>query len=63
MILNNPISPVKFAIIRVFSFQNNLKDLVPFYKTDLDVWDYYEREKLRLITEKSQPSGQPRVNG
>ena len=25
-----------------FSFLNNLKDLDPSYKTDLDLWDYLE---------------------
>ena len=25
-----------------FSFQNNLKDLDPSYKTDLDLWDYLD---------------------
>ena len=31
-----------FAIIRVLSFLNNLKDLDPSYKTDLDFWDGFE---------------------
>ena len=26
-------------VIRVFSFQNNPKNLDPSYKTDLDLWD------------------------
>ena len=31
-----------------FFFQNNLKDLDPAYKTDLDLWDCLGRVKLVL---------------
>ena len=31
-----------------FSFQNNLKNLDPSYKMDLDLWDYLGRVKLVL---------------
>ena len=31
-----------------FPFQNNLKDLDPSYKMDLDLWDCLERVKLVL---------------
>ena len=34
-----------FAIIRVLPFLNNLKDLDPSYKMDLDFWDCFGREK------------------
>ena len=29
--------------IEFFSFQNNLKNLDPFYKADLDLWDFLGR--------------------
>ena len=32
----------------VFSFQNNPKNLDPFYKMDLDLWDCLGRVKLVL---------------
>ena len=32
-----------------FPVQNNLKDLDPSFKTDLDLWDYFERGKRILI--------------
>ena len=35
-------------IRRIFSFQNNPKDLDPSYKTDLDLWDCLGRLKLVL---------------
>ena len=31
-----------------FSFQNNLKNLDPSFKTDLDLWDCFRRVKLVL---------------
>ena len=34
-----------FAIIWVLPFLNNLKDLDPSYKTDLDLWDCFGRKK------------------
>ena len=34
-----------FAIIRVLPFLNNLKDLDPSYKMDLDFWDCFGRGK------------------
>ena len=30
----------------IFSFENNLKDLDPFYKMDLDLMDRFERKAL-----------------
>ena len=42
----NTLSAVcNFAIIRVLPFLNNLKDLDPSYKTDLDLWDCFGRKK------------------
>ena len=41
-----------FAIIQVLPFQNNLKDLDPSYKTDLDLWDCFGRKKVHLISEE-----------
>ena len=41
-----------FAIIQVLPFQNNLKDLDPSYKTDLDLWDCFGRKKIHLISEE-----------
>ena len=42
MTTNNLISSkCKFAIIQVLPFQNNLKDLDPSYKMDLDLWDCF----------------------
>ena len=38
-----------FAIIRILPFLNNLKDLDPSYKMDLDFWNCLEGESLRLI--------------
>ena len=38
-----------FAMIGVFPFLNNLKDLDPSYKTDLDFWDCFGRGKLCII--------------
>ena len=35
-------------IRRIFSFQNNPKDLDPSYKMDLDLWDCLGRVKLVL---------------
>ena len=43
---------MKFAIIPILTFLNNPKDLDPSYKTDLDLWDYFGRKKLRLIIEE-----------
>ena len=34
-----------FAIIPILSFLNNPKDLDPSFKTDLDLWDCFERKK------------------
>lgn len=31
-----------------FPFQNDLKDVDPFCKTDLDIWDCFERESFIL---------------
>ena len=46
MTSNNQISPMKFfAIIPTLPFLNNSKDLDPFYKTDLDLWDCFGRKK------------------
>ena len=36
------------VIRRIFSFQNNQKNLDPSYKTDLDLWDCLGRVKLVL---------------
>ena len=55
MTTNNQISPLKFCytvICNFFPFQNNPKDLDPSYKTDLDFWDCFGKEKLHLITEE-----------
>ena len=41
-----------FAIIQVLHFQNNLNDLDPSYKTDLDLWDCFGMKKMRLISEE-----------
>ena len=38
-----------FAIIRVLPFLNNLKDLDPSYKTDLDFWDCFGRKKKSVL--------------
>ena len=41
------------AVIRLLPFQNNLKDLDPSFKTDLDLWDCFgSKNKLCLITEE-----------
>ena len=41
--------PYFFAYKTVFfSFQNNPKNLDPFYKTDLDLWDCLGRVKPEL---------------
>ena len=37
---------------RFFSFQNNLKNLDPSYKLDLDLWDCLGRVKLIFNTAK-----------
>ena len=37
---------------QVLPFQNNLKDLDPSYKTDLDLWDCFGRKKIRLVSEE-----------
>ena len=39
-----------FTIIQILPFLNNLKDLDPSYKTDLDFWDCFGRETPRLIS-------------
>ena len=41
-----------FALIQVLLFLNNPKDLDPSSQTDLDFWDCFGRNKLRLITEE-----------
>ena len=41
-----------FATVRGFSFQNNLKNLDPSYKMDLDFWDCFGRENLCFITKE-----------
>ena len=41
-----------FATIQVLLFLYNPKDLDPSYQTDLDFWDCFGRNKLRLITEE-----------
>ena len=38
-----------FAIIRVLPFLNNLKDLDPSYKMDLDLWDCFGRKKKSVL--------------
>ena len=43
---------MKFCYNTNFTFLNNLKDLDPSYKTDLDLWDCFGRKKLCLITEE-----------
>ena len=43
---------MKFAIIQVLPVQNNLKDLDPSYKMDLDLLDCFGRKTLRLISEE-----------
>ena len=40
-----------FAIIPILTLTIP-KDLDPSYKTDLDLWDYFGRKKLRLIIEE-----------
>ena len=42
--------PTIFPLLlaRVFSFQNNPKNLDQSYKADLDLWDYLGRVKLIL---------------
>ena len=40
-----------FAMILVLPFLNNLKDLDPSYKMDLDFWDCFG-QKLHLIVEE-----------
>ena len=54
MTSNNYISPMKFCYNTNFTlpFLNNPKDLDPSYKTDLDLWDCFERKNLCLITEE-----------
>ena len=39
-------------MIRVLPFLNNLKDLDPSYKTDLDLWDSFGRKKMCHISEE-----------
>ena len=51
MTTNNLIS-CNFAIIRVLPFLNNLKDLDPSYKMDLDLWDCFGGKKIHLISEE-----------
>ena len=36
---------IYFVIVQVLPFLNNLKDLDPSYKMDLDLWDCFGREK------------------
>ena len=38
--------------MQVLPFQNSLKDLDPSYKTDLDLWDCFERKKICLISKE-----------
>ena len=52
MTTNNLSALCNFAIIRVLPFLNSLKDLDPSYKTDLDLWDCFGREKIHLISKK-----------
>ena len=40
---------ISLDIRRIFSFQNNPKDLDPSSKTDLDLWDCLGRVKLVLL--------------
>ena len=42
---------MKLAIILVLPFLNNLNDLDPSYKTDLDFFYCFGRKQLRPITE------------
>ena len=42
---------MKLALILVLPFLNNLNDLDPSYKTDLDFLDCFGRKQLRPITE------------
>ena len=37
---------ISLFIRQFFSFQNNPKNLVPSYKMDLDLWDFFGRIKL-----------------
>ena len=47
MTTSNQISSVKFCcnMAQVLPFQNNLKDLDPSYKMDLDFWDCFGRKR------------------
>ena len=46
-----------FAIIQVFPFLNNPKDLDPSYKMDLDLGNCFGRKKHSLITEEIRYNG------
>ena len=54
MTTNNKFSPMKLCYDMSLSNLNDPKDLDPFYKTGLDFWDCFGREKiLHLITEET----------
>ena len=40
---------MEYAVKWVLSFQNNLKDLDPSYKMDLDFWDCFGRKKNSVL--------------
>ena len=50
MAKNNKVKSVlrNFAIIQVFSFQDNLKYLDPSYKMDLDLWDCFGSRSILM---------------
>ena len=49
MTTNNEIRPMKFAIIRVLPFLNNPKDLDPSYKTGLDFFLLFWKDKNSIL--------------
>ena len=38
--------------VRVLPFLNNPKDLDPSYKMDLDIWNSFGKNKVRLVTDE-----------
>ena len=40
--------------MQIYSFLNNPKDLDPSFKTDLDLWNCFGRQMIRLITKEIQ---------
>ena len=48
MTTNNEIGPMKFCYNKSFTQLNNPKNVDPSYKTYLDCWDCFGREKKEL---------------